>query len=102
MGSLAIAKSVLPGRKRRAIREGAWLPADEVGHVHKGANLAADHIGIGCSSQPLIERTALVGLEMAEADVAQLGNVDELGNGFANFCVQYAQQIGRASCRGGQ
>jgi hypothetical protein len=28
---------------------------------------------------------------MAVADVAQLGNVDELGDGFVNFCVKSAQ-----------
>ncbi len=78
MGSLAIAKTVLPGRKGPAIGEGARLPADEVVHVHEGSNLAADHISIGRGGQPLIERSALVRLEMAVADVAQIGNVDEL------------------------
>jgi len=91
MGSLAVAKAELPRHKSLAVSEAACLPTNEVVHVHEGANLAADHIGLGRGSQPIIERPALVGLKMAEADVAQLGKVDELGDGLANFRVHTAQ-----------
>jgi hypothetical protein len=60
MGSLAIAKTVLPGRKGPAISEGARLSADEVVHHDQRANLATDYIGIRGSSQRLIERAALI------------------------------------------
>jgi hypothetical protein len=58
--SLAVAKGVLAGQKGRAIRHGMRFSSSEVVHHHEGANMAADHIGIGRSSQPLIERSALV------------------------------------------
>ena len=44
-------------------------------------------------AQPFVQRTTLIGLKMAEADVARIGNVDELGNRFTNFRVHSPQAL---------
>jgi hypothetical protein len=91
MGGLAVAKAVLSRGKGRAVSEAARVTANEVVQVHHGANLAADYIGVGSRGQPIMERAAFIRLEMAEADVAQGGKVDELRDGIANFRVHSAQ-----------
>src|SRR6202044_3401451 len=73
MRSPAVTEAVLARGKRFAVSERSRLSANEIVHVHAAAKLAADHIGIRGCRQPFIERSALVRLKMAEADVAQLG-----------------------------
>ena len=46
---------------------------------------------MGRSRQPLVERTALVRLKMAKADVAQLGSIDEPCDGLADLCMHSPQ-----------
>src|SRR6185369_17158604 len=54
----------------------------EIVEVYKAADHAVDWSCIRCDLQPLIKRSALVGLEVAEADPAQLCGIDDLGNHF--------------------
>jgi hypothetical protein len=43
------------------------------------------------AEQPLVVRAALVRLKVAEADVAQLGQIDDFGDRLANFRMHAAQ-----------
>ena len=60
---------VVQQRPRRAVRE--------VIDAHRFTDEAAQRLGVRRSRQPLVERTALVGLEVAEADPAQARRIDQ-------------------------
>ena len=67
---------------------------DEVVQRTRGPNLAPT-TSAWAGRRPLIELAArLIQLEMAEADVAQLGNVDEPGDGFGTAaCIPSAAGV---------
>jgi hypothetical protein len=67
------------GRERLAV--GELAPSDrEVVHADERADQAARRLGTGCHRQPLVQRAALVGLEMTEAHPADLRRIDHAGD----------------------
>lgn len=91
VGCLAIAEAELARRKRLAVGKRAGRAADKVIHADQRADLAADHVRLGRHAQPFVQSAALIGFEMAEADVSQIRNADDTGNRFTNFRVHPPQ-----------
>jgi hypothetical protein len=73
-----------PGREHLAVGERTRGPSGELVDAHHRADEAADRGRVQRDRQPLVQRTAFVGLEVAEPDPAQAGRIDQGGNGLAH------------------
>jgi len=69
-------QTVTAGAKNLAVRQRARRPFGEIVDHHLGADDAAHRLGLRRRLEPLIEGTAFVGLEMAEADPAKRRRLD--------------------------
>src|SRR5271156_2863649 len=72
MGCLAIAEAELARRKHFSVSKRASFAANKVVHADPRADLTANHVRLGRHAQPLVQRATLIGLKMAETDVAQI------------------------------
>jgi hypothetical protein len=63
--------------KRLAVAERARCAVGIVGDRDLGGDAAADRLGIGCGGKEVVERAALVGLEMREGEPAQASDRED-------------------------
>jgi hypothetical protein len=68
---------VFSGRKRLAVSHAPGRPRGKIIDADHSADLAAHRFGVRRNCQPLIERPALVRLEMAETDPAYSRRLDQ-------------------------
>src|SRR5438874_816833 len=87
----AVAEAVPPGRDDLAVRERARRPVGDVVHADDGAHDAARGLRPGGAREPVVQRAALVGLEVAEADPTDTRGVDDLGHRVAHHGEHLAE-----------